>query len=216
MEEEVGSVNYGYIPSVMDGSEYQFKLLRGFEVPSRYSYQKYLPEVINQKDRPICVPCSISAFINWNKNLEDGDNKLDHKVDLEEIYASRTHAGDDGMSFKDAFRYLRHNGVKTDFGNYKIARYAQIGSILQLKQALVVNGPCVAALPVYDGYRSDFWRKLMGDTFLGGHAVSVAGYSEKGFLIRNSWGKGYGDKGYSILPYSEFEQFREIWTIIDK
>ena len=55
-----------------------------------------------------------------------------------------------------------------------------------------------------------------GDKILGGHAIVVAGYDDKmkiknttagakettgAFLIRNSWGTGWGDNGYGWLPY---------------
>jgi len=55
-----------------------------------------------------------------------------------------------------------------------------------------------------------------GDKIEGGHAIVVAGYDDKmkiknttagaketvgAFLIRNSWGTGWGDKGYGWLPY---------------
>lgn len=38
----------------------------------------------------------------------------------------------------------------------------------------------------------------------GGHAMVIAGYDEakNAFLIRNSWGEGWGDKGYGWLPYA--------------
>ena len=36
------------------------------------------------------------------------------------------------------------------------------------------------------------------DTVRGGHAVAVVGYtSDKRFIIRNSWGTGWGDKGFA-------------------
>jgi len=208
-------MNYGFVASKMDGTEKEFNEIEGMEIPKSYSYKKYLPSVINQGNRPICVPCSVSAYINWNKNLENGDNTHDNKVDLNQIYKSRTNNDDNGMSFKDALHFLRHEGVETEDGVFKINRYAKIGSILPLQQALVMNGPCVGGLPVYDEYSDEFWNKCSKCNFLGGHAISIVGYNEEGFIIRNSWGKGYGSEGYSILPYDDFESFMEIWTVID-
>ena len=208
-------MNYGFVPSKIDGTELLFKEEKGMKLPEKYSYKKYLPEVNNQGNKPICVPCSVSAYINWNKNLDSGKNEFDNKVNLDQIFKSRTVGGDDGMSFKDAFKFLRHEGVDTIDGKYKIGRYAKIGSEIQLKQALVMNGPCVGGLPVYDDAAWEFWKKKNGDSFLGGHAVSIVGYNEKGFIIRNSWGRSYAEKGYVLLPYDDILSFTELWTIID-
>ena len=206
-------MNYGFIPSKMDGTEVKFKKIKDFEIPEEYSYKKYMPEVINQGQRPICVPCSLSAYVNWSINTDTGDGKVDNKVNLDEIYESRTTGGNDGMTFKDALKFLKHEGVDTKEGVETIDRYALVGSFITLKQALILNGPCVGALPVYNSYAYDFWNKMDGDNLEGGHAVSIVGYNKEGFIIRNSWGKGYGDNGYSIIPYDEFDAFMEIWTI---
>ena len=208
-------MNYGFVPSKMDGTEHVFEEEKGLELPKKYSYKKFLPEVINQGSKPICVPCSLSAYINWNKNLETGKNDFDNKVNLQQIFNSRTEKGSDGMSFKDAFKFLRHEGVDTIDGKYKINRYAKIGSDIVLKQALIMNGPCVGGLPVYDDIAWEFWKKKQGDKFMGGHAVSIVGYNENGFIIRNSWGTTYAEKGYVLLPYDSFDSFTELWTIID-
>jgi hypothetical protein len=37
------------------------------------------------------------------------------------------------MSFKDALHYLRHEGIKTNKGNFKANKYAMVGSIPVLK-----------------------------------------------------------------------------------
>jgi len=41
------------------------------------------------------------------------------------------------------------------------------------------------------------------DRVLGGHAVQACGYDDdrKVFIVRNSWGEGWGDKGYFYMPY---------------
>lgn len=69
-----------------------------------------------------------------------------------------------------------------------------------------------------------------GENILGGHGIGVYGYSDEikiknpncnkettgALLIRNSWGKNWGDRGYGWLPY----QFvliglaRDFWTIL--
>lgn len=206
---------YGFKKSKIDGTELEFKEKNGMRVPSKYSYVNYLPSVVNQGSKPICVPCSVSSFINYKLNVEKGNNKTDNKVDYGAIYASRTTDGDEGMTFKDAFKYLKEHGVKTEKGNVKVARYARIGGELQLKQAILLNGPCFGALPVYDSMRYDFWVKESGDSLQGGHAIAIVGYNDEGFIIRNSWGKGYGKDGYSIMPYEDFNTFIEVWTVFE-
>lgn len=209
------TMNYGFVPSKIDGTEVEFKEVKGFEIPDKYSYKKYLPNVINQGNKPICVPCSVSAYINWNKNLLNGNNTFDNKVDLNQIFESRTNDSNDGMSFKDAFKFLRHDGVDTETGKYKIGRYAKVGSEIALKQAILMNGPCVGGLPVFNSKSDEFWIKNPYTDFEGGHAISIVGYNDDGFIIRNSWGKSYGENGYYVINMSDFKYFTEIWTIFD-
>ena len=40
-------------------------------------------------------------------------------------------------------------------------------------------------------------------TSLGGHAVLLVGYDQTGAYIQNSWGKGWGSKGFAILPWNQ-------------
>ena len=61
-------MNYGFVASKIDGTEYEFKVNNKMKMPTAYWYKTNLPDVLNQGKDPICVPCSISAFINWNIN----------------------------------------------------------------------------------------------------------------------------------------------------
>lgn len=38
----------------------------------------------------------------------------------------------------------------------------------------------------------------------GGHAFALMGYNERGFIVQNSWGPGWGAGGFAILPYGDW------------
>ena len=202
----------GCIPSTMDGSEKIFDTNQEITIPDSYSFRYFLPKVLNQGDEQICVPCTVSSYLNWKENLKDGINK-DNKISLYEIYRNRTNSGE-GMTFKDALKYLRKNGVKSDAGRLYISQYGRVIDKLMLKYAIIMNGPCFGALPVYSN-RDRFWERRYGDVLMGYHAIALVGYDENGFVIRNSWGTGFGDNGYVVIPYEEFEELIEIWTVIE-
>ena len=53
---------------------------------------------------------------------------------------------------------------------------------------------------------------------LGGHAVLDVGYNDadKRFLVRNSWGIGWGKQGYFTMPYDYLADRNladDFWTI---
>lgn len=202
----------GFRPTELDGTEHVFSANESLPLPTKYSYRQYLPKILDQGSRPICVPCSVSTYLNWRENLANG-SKSNNGIDYEEIYASKEIEAE-GMTFKEAFTYLRHHGVSSKKGNLMIKEYAMVRSLIQLKYALLMNGPCFGALPVYSD-RPDFWNKYQGDRLQGYHAIAIVGYDKEGFIIRNSWGTSFGDKGYTKIPYNEFGKLMEIWTIIN-
>ena len=202
--------NFGFRKSEINGSEHLFGMANT-SLPDVYSYKNYLSPVLNQGNLPICVPCSVSTYINWKLNLEDGSKK-DYHIAYAEIYKAKT-MPEDGMTFKDAFRFLLKSGVTTDNGNFKIGEYGLVRSEIQLKNALLLNGPCFAALPVYN-WGPYFWEKESGDSLMGYHAICIVGYNNDGFIIRNSWGKSFGEGGYTEILYEDFYKLLEIWTIM--
>ena len=203
--------NFGFLQSELDGTELVFGAPTEHKhLPQTFSYKRFMPSIINQGAESICVPCSISAYINWRENLYDGSKK-DNKVDYHQIYNCRTNQGE-GMSFKEALHFLRHSGVNTKVGLKKIDKYAMVQDYSALKYAIVANGPCIGALPVFSG-RPEFWKKEAGDGFFGLHAIAIIGYNKDGFIIRNSWGEEFGNKGYSTLKYEDVYQLIEAWTM---
>lgn len=41
----------------------------------------------------------------------------------------------------------------------------------------------------------------------GGHAVTAVGYTRDGFLIKNSWGRGWGKEGYAVVSFDYHRMF---------
>ncbi|MBR6906963.1 hypothetical protein IKN40_00175 [bacterium] len=206
-------IKFGWSPSKLDGTEFEFEGIQNYEIPEEYSYINYLPEVENQGSTNMCVTYSISAHLDWNCNVDNRqDNRRNNHINKKEIYAVRNTPGDNGMTFKEALSFMKHKGVSSDLGNLKIESYMMIKSELALKQALLLNGPCIGGLYIKNFDKTDFWN---GTKNYGGHAISIVGYTKKGFIIRNSWGKSWGQSGYAILKYADFNKILECWTIVD-
>ncbi len=57
-----------------------------------------------------------------------------------------------------------------------------------------------------------------GENPIGGHAVLAVGYDneDRVFIVRNSWGEGWGDAGYFYMPYAyllDDNLSDDLWTI---
>lgn len=89
--------------------------------------------------------------------------------------------------------------------------YARIGqSVEQLEQCLAVGFPVIFGTTLYQSFESDLVAHtgvvLMpqsNEKSLGGHAMLMVGYlhNDRLWIVRNSWGKGWGRGGYCLFPY---------------
>lgn len=109
----------------------------------------------------------------------------------------------------------------------------------RLKCVLSSQMPLACGIPVHrsmvrcgedNGYVIPLPSRGMADSdsLTGGHAVLIAGYDDgaewddmgrtrKGaFIVRNSWGRSWGDKGYAFLPYSYVEEglVIDLWLVV--
>ena len=76
-----------------------------------------------------------------------------------------------------------------------------------LRAALYDEGPLVTTFAVYDdffNYSDGVYSYATGD-YVGDHAVLVVGYDDAGqyFIVKNSWGTGWGESGFFKIAYSE-------------
>ena len=198
----------GCTPSVMDGTEHIYEYDEKAELPDEFSWQAVMPPVRNQGFTSTCVCQSLTGVLDFLHNSEIGVSGVCNNYSINELYDQRADKKQQGMTFKDALYYLRHHGL----GGQKISSYAKIPSDEAVKNALVMFGPVVGGFPVYAGSNPQFWRAK--GRFEGGHAVTIVGYTKEGFIIRNSWGTSWGDKGHVLCPYDEFStNCFEAWCI---
>ena len=158
----------------------------------------------------------------WNNNIKDGN-------DINEDY---------GMQGRDLMKIMKNIGVCDEYlyPYYKIEKsidiqedikqiakknvikhYCKILSLNGLKKSLINNGPCLIAFPVYN-YSDQMWIKRKNEKQIGGHAMTVVGFDDiyGYFIIRNSWGKNWGNNnGYTYYYYKDWNSHWECWTTID-
>ena len=124
------------------------------------------------------------------------------------------------------FRERPGKACYTEAAKHQIVQYSSVVPTLsQLKGCLAAGYPFVFGFTVYESFESQAVAKS-GDVpmpsptehSLGGHAVLGVGYEDKTqtFLVRNSWGSEWGDKGYCRMPYAYLTNnglARDFWTI---
>ena len=78
-----------------------------------------------------------------------------------------------------------------------------------IKSAIVEGYPVVVSLHLHESFNNigpDGFVKRPdeSDPVVGWHAMVIVGFSDKDkvFIVRNSWGTDFGDKGYCYVPYS--------------
>ena len=98
----------------------------------------------------------------------------------------------------------------TEALNYTAITVANIQQNEQVMKSCLASGfPFVVGINIYTSFESDNvsmngivpMPNIQTEVCLGGHAIVCVGYNETQWIMRNSWGIGWGDKGYFYLPY---------------
>ena len=109
--------------------------------------------------------------------------------------------------------------------NHQITSYHRIITLDEMRTCLAEGFPFVFGFTVYESFESQAVAKTgvvnmpgHSEKSLGGHAVLAVGYddAQERFIVRNSWGEGWGMKGYFTMPYkyvADRNLSDDFWTI---
>jgi C1A family cysteine protease len=112
-----------------------------------------------------------------------------------------------------------------DAMNHQITSYRRIITLDEMRACLAEGFPFVFGFTVYESFESQAVAKTgvvnmpkKDEQTMGGHAVLAVGYDDakERFMVRNSWGEGWGMKGYFTMPYkyvADRNLSDDFWTI---
>jgi len=209
-----------------------------YSLPIVLDYRADLLPVRNQKNQGSCFAMSVACMKEYQEKQDYGLNEYlspQFFYNIRDNLYDNNKNNDEGMYGRNVMKLLMKYGICSEniysYGriqykdkipescfkeaeNHKIKGYGRVLSIEALKYSLKYNGLCLIVFPIYN-YGPEMWIKNENDKFLGGHAMTIVGYLEKCFIIRNSWGADWGDNGYSYYFFSDWGAHWEIWTTID-
>ena len=211
---------------------------KDFSLPAVIDYRDVLLPVRNQGNQGSCFAMSVACMKEYQEKQDYGLNEY---LSPQFFYNIRGNLydndknNDEGMYGRNVMKLLMEYGICsekiypygriqyknkiseycfTEAKNHKIKGYGRVLSIEALKYSLKYNGLCLIVFPIYN-YGPQMWIKNNKDIFLGGHAMTVVGYLDNCFIIRNSWGLDWGDNGYSYYYFNDWGAHWEVWTTID-
>jgi len=198
-------------------------------------------EIFDQGKIGSCTANALTSIFEYDKTNFKGSRLFLYYN--ERIYINETHK-DEGAYLSDGIISLKSQGIceekyhpyiisnvfkepsKEAYENakryYVLEAFNISNDINEIKNWLIRNEPIAIGIAIY----SNFMNSKTGiigipketDDYMGGHAVIICGFDDKNkrFIMRNSWGIYWGDKGYFYLPYdyiSNKELCGDLWII---
>ena len=217
---------YGCNKEIEDKRDYKSYICgaKQRELPEQYEIT-----MTNVKDQGIVNSCVAHCLSSFMEETYKNDN-MEFSTGFIYGYRPLGYSQDEGMYPRQALKTLLHIGdvPKQEFdhnkempeikqlvdenldkltsiaSNYKIDSYSRIYTIQEIKKCIYNDIAVPISIPVYNDLAYNditFKIKMPSGNIEGYHAILIYGYNEDGWLIQNSWGKGWADRGRAILPY---------------
>lgn len=218
----------GYLPSPPDDRDYTLETVcaaEEIELPEEYRTEGSVP-VLNQGANSDCVAHAIAVATAYGQYKAE---KKFSDLSRGYIYGNRksTDYQGEGMYVRQALKNFNHCGdcLNSTFpyrGSYpamkakiaenpeeyaeaaaksKLINYFRLYNEKEIKKAIMLQGAVVLGMPIFKGFGKYVKLPDKDEKKRGGHAMCCVGWNKDGWIIQNSWGKLFGDRGYCYLPY---------------
>lgn len=209
LDESTHRVGFLKVPANLEELP-SFQAVEGFVAP-RTVYNMGLCTVTeDQGSNPWCAAYSTTSFAEaqvWK--MTDKPVQFDPAAVYKRAKEIDGDPHGDGTSLDaamKAFMDVYPNVFDREYCKIKIIR-SWFGNFEDLKYALHKYGSVVGGFNVTDEwYNADKNSNGFipsGGKPIGGHAVHIVGYNDKGLMIQNSWGEKWGEDGFALLRWAD-------------
>lgn len=174
-------------------------------------------EYILKKNKQPDIDLS-EQFVYYNVRKADGSSRVDAGSSLYDVVQTLMK---DGVCQEHLFPYNPESIAKEppveaieDGQTRKVVKAKNVKKNLHdIKSAVAEGYPVAISLRIFNSFhpRRGFIHipseKEIQSEQSGNHAMVICGYNDEArfFVVRNSWGRKFGDKGYCYIPYGYVE-----------
>jgi C1A family cysteine protease len=160
------------------------------------------------------------TFVNWATTfIEDAGTNVKSALDIARKYGT---VQESVLPFNGGLSPLEEEVFYSKAAAGKIASYYSLtkgNKLANYRNWIANNGPIIVRLEC-----DRTWDRIGRDGMLesydaasanGGHAVALVGYTKDYFIVRNSWGTSWGDKGFAYASNGyTFAAFDEAYGVM--
>ena len=233
---------YGFKKGIIDDRDFKFGIVHDFSLPE-LAFLSNKAAILNQLGTSSCTAHAIACTIDSQLVKPYFPSRLFiyfNERDIENVISE-----DSGASIRDGIKSINKQGVCSESSwifdpsqvfvrpssnaysealNFKVSSYAGLenNDANNLRSSIVSGHAIMFGFNVYESFEGRdlattgvMKMPLKGERLLGGHAVACIGYKPGYFLIQNSWGVAWGDKGCFWMPeqFITSDECSDFWTI---
>jgi C1A family cysteine protease len=181
-------------------------------------YRRYLSQKFSKYSAPDQDLSRL--FLYYQERVLEGDPQSDDGAQIRDVFRVLTKTGvcseSDAPYIAADFASAAWNDAAEKLAaatQYRIGAYHRVPDVETARSVLASSYPVALGFIVYGSFEEIGGDGVMRmpalhEKVIGGHAVVIRGYddSQSEFLVQNSWGLQWGDRGCFRMPYAFLQE----------